>query len=544
MRILDILCLLTPEIALSALALGVLLVDLLFIRKESVERRHEILGWTIQAGLVMVGVVYFAQFRLWHDAVIVGNGAFVASPLNSIFKLLIIGLTMVTVMIGIKTPYSAHVGEYYSLLIFAVLGMVFLVSSEDLLMIFVALELISLSLYVLTAFQKGAKRSVEAGLKYFLFGGLSAAFLLFGLSYLYGATGHTALREIAAALTPQNRGRIPMGMLNIGILFTLVGLGFKIAAVPFHLWAPDAYEGAPTPVAAMIATGSKVASFVVLTKLMLEGLPGVAGTALFPNWESGWTVTVAAISVASLLLGNLAAIAQTNVKRLLAYSSVAHAGAILVAIVAVSSSGAPSAMAAPAIYFYITIYALTNVGAFGVVNAVAAKAGGDDFAHFAGMARRAPYLSLLMLIFLLSLAGIPPLAGFFGKFYLFAAAIQADPQHLGLLWLVALAVLMSAVSLYYYLKLTKQMYVLPATDPRRVASPPWTRVTLGGVCLVVVLLGVFPSRLMGVFQRLQGGPGASRPAEMTVLQSRPLPPSCRPSGPHFLGGNGSPGRCP
>ncbi len=503
MDIISIIGLLTPEIVLSGCTFVVLLVDILFLRRQSVEERHRFLGKSILGGLAVVFWLYVLQLKLDETAVI-GNGMFVVSNLNTVFKLVVIGLVFVTVLIGIDTPYSAHVGEYYGMISFSALGMVFLISSEDLLMIFVALELISLTLYVLTAFQKGARRSVEAGLKYFVFGGLSAAFLLFGLSYIYGATGHTSLREISMTLRPEHLPQVPMKILNIGILFALAGLGFKIAAVPFHLWAPDAYEGAPTPVAALIATGSKVASFVALTKLLMGGLSGVAGNTLsWPtHWQSGWTVTVAIIAVLSMGLGNFAAIIQTNVKRLLAYSSIAHAGYILVAVVAVNSAGVSAPISAPAIYFYILIYALTNVGAFGVINAIASKTGGDDFAHFTGMARRAPFLSLLLLVFMLSLAGIPPLAGFFGKFYLFAAAVQADSQNLGLLWLVAFAIAMSAVSLYYYLKLMKQVYVLPAADSQEIHSSLTQRTTLGLVCLAVILLGVFPGTVVGIFQNL------------------------------------------
>lgn len=524
MNILQIVTLLMPEIVLSAFALGALMMDLFLFQKTSVEKRHDFLGQGILIGLMAVFFLYVFQLR-WNHIYILGDGAFVASRLNTLFKLVVVGLTGIVLFIGLKTPYSSHVGEYYSLMVFSLLGMVFLISSEDLLMIFVGLEFISLTLYVLTAFQKGARRSVEGGLKYFIFGSLSAGFLLFGLSYIYGATGSTGFKEIAAMLTPERLPKVPMKMLNMGILFTLVGLGFKIAAVPFHLWAPDAYQGAPTPVTAMIATGSKVASFVALTKLLLGGLLSVAGSILVtPHGQTGWTLIVAVIAVLSMTLGNLAAIIQRNVKRLLAYSSISHAGYILVAMVATDASGVPAAFAIPSIYFYIIIYALTNVGAFGVVNAIASKTGGDDFEHFTGMARRAPFLSLLMLIFMLSLAGIPPLAGFFGKFYLFAAALQADSQRLSLLWLVAFAIAMSAVSLYYYLKLMKQMYVMPSTDCSQVSSSREMRVVLGLVGLAVVLLGIFPSNIAGFFQDWNTHPDPVWQAPAAASQPSPTVP--------------------
>lgn len=520
MNIFGVAGLLMPEIFLCAITFGVLITDIFFMRQASVEERQEVLGRFVLMGLACTGLLYLIQLKL-PGAIVLGNGAFVANQLNTVFKILVVSLGFITVLIGLNTPYSSHVGEYYSLLLFSILGMLFLISSEELLMIFVALELVSLTLYVLTAFQKGARRSVEGGLKYFIFGGLSAAFLLFGLSYIYGATGQTSLRDIAAALTPDHIEKVPIHMLNIGILFTLVGLGFKIAAVPFHLWAPDAYEGAPTPVAALIATGSKVASFVVLTKLLLVGLVGVAGNTLSwmpTHWHSGWTGTVTILAFLSMTLGNFAAISQRNVKRLLAYSSIAHAGYIMVAMVAIDASGAVASNSIPSIYFYVLIYALTNIGAFGVINVIASKVGGDDFSHFTGMARRAPFLSLLMLIFLLSLAGIPPLAGFFGKFYLFASAVQADPKNLGLLWLVIWAIAMSAVSLYYYLKLAKQMYVIPATDPTPLKTCPTSGFVLGFVCLLVVLLGVFPSTMVQILENLQ-----KKAAAIPGMVARPAP---------------------
>jgi NADH-quinone oxidoreductase subunit N len=270
----------------------------------------------------------------------------------------------------------------------------------------------------------------------------------------------------------------------------IVGLGFKVAVVPFHAWAPDVYEGAPTPVVAFIATGSKVASFVVAGKIVLVGFAGLAGSARWSVTEgpqAGWTFMLAMLAVASMVWGNVAAIAQKNVKRLLAYSSIAHAGYILIAIIATNHMGVVSVL------YYLIAYSLANLGAFGVVAVLTRAAGGDDLEDFDGMAQRAPLLSLLLLIFVLSLAGIPPLAGFFGKLFLFAAAVQADPQNLGLLWLVVIGVATSAVSLYYYLALLKRVYVLPPREGRGpVHSPALARVTLAVTALAVVAVGVFP----------------------------------------------------
>jgi NADH-quinone oxidoreductase subunit N len=361
-----------------------------------------------------------------------------------------------------------------------------LVSTEDLITIFVALELTSICLYILTAFHKGDVKSQEAAVKYFMFGALSSAFLLFGLSYVYGIAGTTNLREIAAAV--QSDKNSPL--LDVALMFTVVGFGFKVAVVPFHLWAPDAYEGAPTPVAAFIATGSKVASFFVFLKVLFHAFGGMQGTVFWGTPASGWTMLLAVMAAASMILGNLVAIKQSNVKRLLAYSSIAHAGYIFIGLVAATEMGNT------AVLFYIVVYSLTNLGAFGVVVALAKQAGGEDMDNFNGMARRAPFLSMLMLIFVLSLAGIPPLGGFFGKFYLFTAAVGRDAHNFGLLWLVILGILMSAVSLYYYLVLLKHFYVLKSNNEARIETPTYLSVVLGAVALAVVYLGMFPERLL------------------------------------------------
>ncbi len=516
MSLQDIQCVLSalaPEVMLAFLCLATLLVDGFLLKSLTVEKRQEWVAGMVVAGLFLIlGVMAFSSDGT--PDLSLGNGAFVASRLNSIFKGVVAALAVVTVMIGRRTPFSRHVGECHSLVLFSVLGMFFLISSENLAMIFVALEMTSLPLYALTASQKGARRSIEGGLKYLIFGGLSTAFLLFGLSYIYGVTGQLSLPGIHESL---KTGAVDGLMLKTGILFAMAGFGFKIAAVPFHLWAPDVYEGAPAPVAALIASGSKFASFVALAKILLMGLVSASGSVVgWPShWKAGWAVAVALMAVLSMGLGNLAAIAQSNVKRLLAYSSVAHAGYVLVAFTAIAADGTPAPMALPAIYFYAIVYALTNVGAFGIVHTIASSTGGDDFADFKGAARRAPFLSLLLLVFLLSLAGIPPMAGFFGKFYLFAAGVQADARGLGLLWLVGFAIAMSAVSLYYYLRLARQMYVFAPDDARPVSSGMGVRAALALVCLAVLLLGIFPSRAVGLLQKLQ----ADRDSVVTLRSS-------------------------
>src|SRR6184192_2607000 len=271
---------------------------------------------------------------------------------------------------------------------------------------------------------------------------------------------------------------------------TLVGFAFKVAAAPFHLWAPDAYQGAPVPSAAFIASGSKVASFVVLGKIVLVGFAPVHGSAAWHAMIAGWSPVLAALAVLSILVGNLVALAQTNVRRLLAYSAVAHAGYTLLGLVAGGRDGFSATL------FYTTIYAFTLVGAFGVVALVRRETGGDDIANFSGLSSRSPLLAGCMSIFMLSLAGIPPLAGFFGKFYLFSAALRTETAPFSLLWLVVLAIAMSAVSFYYYLRVLKRMYVSPLPpDAVPVRSPVVSQLLAVGIAIAVLVLGCAPNLL-------------------------------------------------
>src|SRR5207245_1749441 len=369
-------------------------------------------------------------------------------PLNSLFKIICIALAFFTVLLARSDRASRNPGEYLAMLLLATVGLMLLVGSEELLMIFIVLELLGLSLYVMAAFDKTDLRSAEAGLKYFLFGSMSSAFTLFGISLIYGMSGTTGLAAISLklAITPVQP------LLAVGIVMTLIGFAFKIAAAPFHLWAPDAYQGAPVPSAAFIASGSKVASFVVLGKIVLTGFAPVQGSANWHALVAGWSPVLAALAALSILIGNLVALAQSNVRRLLAYSAVAHGGYTLIGLVVGGREGFS------AVLFYTTVYAVTLVGAFGVVGLVRRETGGDDFSNFAGLASRSPLLAGCMAIFMLSLAGIPPLAGFFGKFYLFSVALRASANH-GLLWLVGIALLGSFISLYYYLLVLKAIFV-------------------------------------------------------------------------------------
>lgn len=417
------------------------------------------------------------------------GGMLVITPFTCLFKIICIVLAFFTVLLITSQKSTPHPGEYLALVLFATVGLMLLVGSEEFLMIFIGLELLGLSLYVMTAFDKTDIRSAEAGLKYLLFGSTSSAFTLFGISLVYGMTGTTSLPAISQKLASAS----VQPLLAVGIIMTLVGFAFKIAAAPFHLWAPDAYQGAPVPSAGFIASASKVASFVVLGKIVLVGFAPVRGSAAWHAMLAGWSPVLAVLAALSILVGNLVALAQSNVRRLLAYSAVAHGGYTLIGIVAGDREGFSAAL------FYASVYAVTLVGAFGVVAMVRHETGGDDFSNFRGLVFRSPLMAGCMAIFMLSLAGIPPLAGFFGKFYLFSAALRAAPNH-GLLWLVVVALLGSFISLYYYLIVLKAIFVdelaVPATNRVDSLSPDLLqRSTVIALAAAVLLFGIMPGIL-------------------------------------------------
>ena len=444
----ELLKLVLPETVVTLTALGVLAVGL-------TKRGASGLCLVLAAAGLLVSVA--TLFGLPQHAILF-HGMLVITPLTSLFKAICLLLAFFTVLLARGDRSLPNQGEYLAMILLATIGLMLLVGSEELLMIFIGLELTGLSLYVLTGFDKSNLGSAEAGLKYFLFGSTASAFTLFGISLIYGLSGATGLAEIARQL---GAGPVPP-LLAAGIVMALIGFAFKIAAAPFHLWAPDTYQGAPVPSAAFIASASKVASFVVLGKIVLTGLGPVHGSADWHSFVAGWTPLLAILAALSILIGNFVALAQKNVRRLLAYSAVAHGGYTLVGLVAGGREGFSATL------FYTTTYAITLVGAFGVVGIVRRETGGDDLKNFSGLCLSdrfgpgGPLLAGCMAVFLLSLAGLPPLAGFFGKFYLFSAAFHPGASH-GLLWLVALALFGSLVSLFYYLTVLKVIFLEPAS---------------------------------------------------------------------------------
>jgi NADH-quinone oxidoreductase subunit N len=485
MSYLELLRLASPEAIVVVTALVVLAIGLSSRWGETLSSRRicsfvAVLGLALAIGAVLMLPQHANLF----------GGMLVVSPLNSLFKIICLGLAFCTVLLTPAEKSLHHPGEYLAMLLFGTIGLMLLVGSEELLMIFIGLELLGLSLYVLTAFDKADVRSAEAGLKYFLFGSTASAFTLFGISLIYGLSGTTGLAAIA-----QKLGAAPVQpLIAVGIVMTLVGFAFKIAAAPFHPWAPDTYQGAPALSAAFIASGSKVASFVVLGKIVLIGFAPLQGSAAWHAMVAGWSPVLGALAALSILVGNFVALAQTNIRRLLAYSAVAHAGYTLLGLVAGGREGFSATL------FYTSVYAITLLGAFGVVALVRGKTGGDDLENFAGLWEGSPLLAGCMSVFILSLAGLPPLAGFFAKFYLFSAALHSGGNQ-GLLWLVAIALFGSFISLYYYLMVLKVMFVdkRPEPVPRyssTVADHLIVEFAITVLAVAVLLLGIVPSVLV------------------------------------------------
>ncbi len=478
MNYLDLFKLALPETIIVVTALIVLTLGL------TNRRRNGLCSLIAGAGIVLAAFSFNWMPRSANFA----EGMLVVSPLGSLFQVVCLGLAFFAVLLATHDHALTDRAEFIAVLLFATMGLMLLISSDELLMIFIGLELTGLSLYVMTGFNKRDSRSAEAGLKYFLFGSTASAFTLFGLSLIYGTFGNTNLSLIASNVFSAP----PQPMLAAGIVMALIGFFFKVAAAPFHLWAPDTYEGSPTTSAAFIASASKVASFLVLGKIVLAGFPDLGGSAAWHALVAGWKPILAVAAGLSILVGNFGALAQSDVRRLLAYSAVAHSGYTLLGLIA----GGPSGFSAT--LFYSATYAFTLVGAFGVVGVVERRTGGTALENFRDLRSRSPFLTACMAVFLLSLAGLPPLPGFFGKFYLFSVALHSGDASTALLWLVALALFGSLVSLYYYLSVLKVMLV--GKNGRDTASllHPRAMETLAVALLaiIVALLGIFPNLLL------------------------------------------------
>lgn len=490
---------LLPDLAVVLALFGALGVDYARLRGAELAVRYRSAAWISAAGLLwaiaIIGMQLAGKIPLMDadELAAMTHGQLILTPGTMVLKAIVFALALAVLPLAARHAVTPQASEYFALLLLATLGMGLVITSRNLLGAFVALELVSLSLYALTALHQMRKTSAEAALKYLTYGGVSTAFLLFGLSWLFGLTFVETRDSYSLFITDTSfHGKLlteHSGMVTVAYLFILVGLGFKLAVAPFHMWAPDVYQASPTPVAAWVASGSKIASIVLLI-VLLEPVATNPSIVLL----------LALMAVAGMAVGNLGALRQTNLKRLLAYSAIANAGYILIAVLAFNAEGRAAAV------YYTLVYAVATLGAFAVVALLSDRLGREaDIADFRGCWKTRPGMALAMMVFVLSLAGIPPLAGFVGKFYLFFAAAKANPPvgpwESGGYGLVALALLFSVVALYYYLQILKAMFV---SDDEGVMDAQPVSLSTGAVLftlsLITIVLGIWPGAVMEFIQ--------------------------------------------
>jgi NADH-quinone oxidoreductase subunit N len=455
-----------PELVLTAGALLVLVADVLLPKA-----MRGALAWVT---LLVIGatLVSLTPFSTTHAEV--AHGLMAVDQFALFFDAVFLVAAAITVLMSVRylEVEGASPGEYYFLILCATLGMMIMAGGIDLITIFVGLETMAVSFYILVGFIKPNQRSNEAAVKYFLLGAFSLGILLYGMSLMYGLSGTTNLRTMAVTFVGQERDP----RLVLAVILVVAGVGFKIAAVPFHMWAPDVYEGAPTPITAFLSVGSKAASFAMLLRIFLEGLPSMS---------ADWRLLFEVLSIVTMTVGNVAAVTQTNIKRMLAYSSIAHAGYVLIGVVAGTARGVT------AMLIYLLIYSFMQLGAFAVIVFLRRKdVTGDELKDFSGLSVKHPFAAFAMLLFMLSLGGIPPTAGFMGKLWLFGAAIDA-----GYVWLAVIGVLNSAISLYYYIRIVVFMYLKKEAMGSEPGAGPSLTLALAIAVAATIVLGVYPRLL-------------------------------------------------
>jgi NADH-quinone oxidoreductase subunit N len=453
-----------PELALTVFGLSLLVLDLLVRDKRK-------LGYWALGGLSVSAILLFRNSDIAAGLESAYGGQIVVDPFSDYFKLIFLiaaGLTIGLSMRYLDIEGEQH-GEYYALLLFATMGMMFMAGGTDLVTLYIGLETMAIATYILVGFLRRSQRSNEASVKYFLLGAFSSGVLLYGMSLLYGISGSTNLNEIADALT--RRGADPVSL--IAMITVAAGLFFKIGAVPFHQWTPDAYEGAPTSVTAFMSVGVKAASFAMMVRVFMTGIGPL---------RDQWVPVLAAVAVMTITLGNVAALQQTNVKRLLAYSSISHAGFVLLGLIAGNETGMI------AIVLYLFVYTFMNVGAWGIVVALRRKnVIGENIDEMNGLSAKHPVAAVVMLIFLLSLAGIPPTAGFIAKYYLFAAIIETE--HFTLAVIAALNV---AIGLYYYMRVVVAMFIAEPGEATGISFSRGVASVLVITLALTILIGIYP----------------------------------------------------
>ena len=470
--------LLAPELSLAVTAVAVILLDL-FVQRKGVLAIVGLAGLAVSAGFT-IGFWGDGPQAIFNDMAVLDN-------FSLFFKLIFLGIAALVILASVDyaSRFERFRGEYHALLLISTLGLMLMAAATELVTIYIALEVASISLYVLAGFLKDPK-STESSIKYLLLGATASAVLLYGMALVFGATGSTQLGEIAQAV--QGLGATGTGdnpALILGIVLLIAGFGFKIAAVPFHMWVPDVYEGAPTPVVAFLSVASKAAGFAVILRLF--------GTAFgVPSWlGESWGTIFAVLAAISMTVGNISALPQTNIKRLFGYSSIAQAGYLMVGLATLGFAGSGEVMGTSPVLFFLASYAVANMGAFIAIIAVTNKTGSDLIADFSGLAKRSPVLALALTICLISLIGMPPAAGFMAKFYIFSGAAQN-----GLLWLVMIAVINSVASAFYYLRIVKIMWLGEPASVEAVPSSASLRIALALSCLGVLFIGVAPSLVM------------------------------------------------
>jgi NADH-quinone oxidoreductase subunit N len=470
--------LLAPELTLAAFAIVVILLDLVIQRK----------GWLAVVGIAGVVVAAGFTIAMWGGSPqAIFNNMLAVDNFALFFKLLFLAIAALVILASVDyvSKFARFQGEYYALVLLSALGMMLMAATAELISIYVALELTSISLYVLVGFLKDPK-STEASLKYLLLGAVASAVLLFGMALVFGFTGKTQLGEIARAILGLSlSGVVASPGLILGMVLMIAGFGFKIAAIPFHMWVPDVYEGAPTPITAYLSVGSKAAGFAIILRVFFTAFG-------LPSWLSlDWGLIFAVLAAIGMTLGNIIAIPQTNIKRMLGYSSIAQAGYLLVGLATVGFSPAADILGRSGLLFFLASYAVTNLGAFTAIIAISNKLDSDLIQDYSGMGRRAPLLALALTLCLISLIGMPPAAGFMAKFYIFSGAVQH-----GLLWLVVIAVINSVISAYYYLRVVKVMWLGEPASEEKVPSSGALRLALSLSCLGVLVLGIIPGYIM------------------------------------------------
>ncbi len=467
-----------PEVGLTTLAIVVLFADI--YGSPAARRQVASLSALGMALLALAPMIWQPDPALFENGLMLWGGMVNYDPLSQIFKVMLLLAGAVTCLMAAGDKGVGDKGEFYLIVIVATLGGLMMSSASDLILVFVALETLSIPLYMLASFRRGDQRSAESGMKYFLYGAFASAIMLFGFSLLYGFTGTTNLVGIADALGAGLGDNLIAVMT--ALVMVVVGFGFKISAVPFHFWTPDVYEGAPTPVTAFVSVSSKAASFVLLLRFLTAVFPAdllIAGVVI----QDFWVNLLVVVSVVSMTLGNVVALRQSNIKRLLAYSSIAQAGYTLIGVAALQ--GMNDSLAVASVSFYMFMYIFTNLLVFGGVILFISATDSEEISDLAGLNRRSPWLALFITVGLLSLGGIPPTAGFFGKFFLFQAAVNAN-----LVGLALIAVTNAIIALYYYLVVIKVMYVdVGPDDDKPIALPRNYAWSLGITTLVVVLLG-------------------------------------------------------